>query len=239
MAQQPIRNFGSVTKISGQPPGLNTGQGTGGNAAVGDVLLTRTFTNDNGEQTGQMTNKVGSATIITPSTSDQTIAQGYYGGAAGDGKVLAVANASAGNIKSGVVIAGVTGTYVGGALNDTAYQVNFNLLNGRGINTYNNLNGSFRKLYSTVMPISGTTYVIVIQTSPPGGGVYCDAQVYKNGVAYGTHQRDYNAISFSQQLAFQAGDTCELWASKDSGSAASASYNIYIYSDSWAVTSSV
>jgi len=63
--------------------------------------------------TGTVVEKIGSATVITPSTADQTIPAGRYGGAAGDGKVLAVANASAGNIKDGVVIAGVTGTYDG------------------------------------------------------------------------------------------------------------------------------
>lgn len=85
-----------------------------GNASVGDVLSGKTFynTDSNTKLTGTMTNKVGSATVITPSTVDQTIAQGYYGGASGDGKVLAVANAVAENIRSGVVIAGVTGNVV-------------------------------------------------------------------------------------------------------------------------------
>lgn len=67
------------------------------------------FVNGN-KVTGTVVEKVGSATVITPSTADQAIPAGRYSGATGDGKVLAVANAAAGNIKSGVVIAGVTGT---------------------------------------------------------------------------------------------------------------------------------
>jgi hypothetical protein len=53
--------------------------------------------------------KLGSGTIITPSTSDQAIPQGYYGGVVGDGKVAGSSNLVAGNIKSGVSIFGVTG----------------------------------------------------------------------------------------------------------------------------------
>jgi len=49
-----VRKFGSVTNINAQPPGLNTGQGTGGNATAADVVLNKTFTNDVGEQVGSL-----------------------------------------------------------------------------------------------------------------------------------------------------------------------------------------
>lgn len=86
-----------------------------GNAAVGDVLSGKTFynTSPSSKLTGTMTSKVGSATVITPSTADQTIPAGYYGGAAGDGKVSGDADLVAGNIKSGVNIFGVSGTFLG------------------------------------------------------------------------------------------------------------------------------
>jgi hypothetical protein len=89
------------------------GEGGSGNAQPSDVLSGKTFTNDSGEQTGTMPNKVGSGTIITPSTSDIAIPRGYYGGALADGKVKGDANLIASNIKSGVSIFGVTGSFSG------------------------------------------------------------------------------------------------------------------------------
>jgi len=87
------------------------GSDAAGNAIPADVLSGKTFTNDAGDQTGTMTNKVGSATVITPGTADQTIPQGYYGGATGDGKVLGDSDLVASNIKNGVDIFGVTGSF--------------------------------------------------------------------------------------------------------------------------------
>lgn len=82
-----------------------------GNAQPADVLNTKTFYNTDAKNKvpGTMTNKVGSGTVITPSSSEQTIPQGYYGGAAGDGKVAAVIVPVA-NVLSGTTIAGQTGT---------------------------------------------------------------------------------------------------------------------------------
>lgn len=83
-----------------------------GTSAVGDVLSGKTFYSSTANKlTGTMANKVSSATVFTPSTSDQAITQGYYGGAAGDGKVLGDADLAAANIKNGADIFGVTGTY--------------------------------------------------------------------------------------------------------------------------------
>jgi hypothetical protein len=90
------------------------GEGGGGTAQPEDVLSGKTFTNDSGEQTGTMPNKVGSGTIITPSTSDIAIPQGYYGGALTDGKVKGDPNLIASNIKQGVSIFGVVGSLIQG-----------------------------------------------------------------------------------------------------------------------------
>jgi hypothetical protein len=68
---------------------------------------------------GEMTNKVGSATSFTPSTADQAITQGYYGGALGDGKVLGDVNLVTGNIKTGATIFGVSGSAPGPGLPKT------------------------------------------------------------------------------------------------------------------------
>ncbi len=87
-------------------------QGEGGEygtAVAAEVLAGKTIGTDAGIVTGTMPNKVGSSTVITPSGSDQTIPQGYYGGAAGDGKVAAVIVPVA-NVLSGTTIAGQAGT---------------------------------------------------------------------------------------------------------------------------------
>ncbi|MGD9678441.1 MAG: hypothetical protein AB7V16_08870 [Vulcanibacillus sp.] len=67
------------------------GEGGGGNATASDLLSGKTATVDSGQIIGTMPNKVGSATIITPSGIEQIIPQGYYGGSANDGKVLSLA----------------------------------------------------------------------------------------------------------------------------------------------------
>jgi len=87
-----------------------------GDAVVANVLSGKTFynTDPNTKLTGTMTNKVGSATVFTPTTTDVAITAGYYGGAVGDGKVTGDADLVAGNIKNGVDIFGVTGTYASG-----------------------------------------------------------------------------------------------------------------------------
>ena len=86
---------------------------SGGDALVGDVLIGKTFfggsQSDWNTKTGTMPNKVGSATIFTPSITDQAITQGYYGGVVGDGKVLGDTDLISSNIKSGINIFGVDG----------------------------------------------------------------------------------------------------------------------------------
>lgn len=77
--------------------------------AVGTVLSGKKGFVNGALITGTMVNKVGTTTVITPSTADQAIAQGYYSGVVGDGKVSGDANLVTGNIKSGITIFGVAG----------------------------------------------------------------------------------------------------------------------------------
>ena len=78
-----------------------------GNAQVGDVLSGQTFSNASSTGlTGTMPNR--GAVNYTPTTSDQTIDEGYHNGS---GVVGGDADLAAGNIKSGVNIFGVGGTY--------------------------------------------------------------------------------------------------------------------------------
>jgi hypothetical protein len=83
-----------------------TGIIASGNAGAADVLTGKTFSNTGAAGVaGTMANN-GAVSII-PSTSAQTIAEGYHNGA---GTVAGDTDLVAGNIKNGVNIFGVTGT---------------------------------------------------------------------------------------------------------------------------------
>lgn len=86
------------------------GEGGGGTAQPGDVLSGKTFTNDDGEQSGTMVNRGAVNQTITTQGGQFTIPAGYHNG---QGKVTAnFANLTAGNIKKGVNVGGVVGTVV-------------------------------------------------------------------------------------------------------------------------------
>lgn len=86
-----------------------------GNAAVGDVLITKTFSNATGTgKTGTMPNN-GTVTMVIDAVADViAIDAGYH---SGDGTIsldpVEAAKIIAGNIKDGVTILGVLGTYTG------------------------------------------------------------------------------------------------------------------------------
>ncbi|MCP4364575.1 MAG: DUF1566 domain-containing protein, partial [Planctomycetes bacterium] len=77
-----------------------------GDAAAGDVLTGKTFSNAGAAGvSGTMADN--GAVSMTPGTSAQTVAAGYHNGS---GTVAGDADLAVGNIKSGVDIFGVTGT---------------------------------------------------------------------------------------------------------------------------------
>ena len=79
-----------------------------GTAVAGEVLLGKTFSNASGAGTGSMPNN--GALTFTPGTAAQTIPAGYHNGS---GTVVGDTDLTAGNIKNGVNIFGVTGEYRG------------------------------------------------------------------------------------------------------------------------------
>lgn len=86
-------------------------------ALVGEVLATKTFHARGSALTGTMTNNGAVTGTISTKAGQYTIPQGYHDGS---GKVSISSTEQskiiAGNIKSGVQILGVTGTYSGEAI---------------------------------------------------------------------------------------------------------------------------
>lgn len=90
-----------------------------GDAAASDVLSGKTFTSSAGlNATGSIPSKT--AATYTPGTADQTISSGQY--LSGAQTIKGDANLVAGNIKSGVSIFGVAGTYKGSGGSSSGVQ---------------------------------------------------------------------------------------------------------------------
>lgn len=87
------------------------------NATEGDILLGKTAYVNGKKKTGSMPNKGAVTGVIATKSMELTIAEGYHNGS---GKVsispTEQAKIIAGNIKAGVTILGVEGTYSGAAI---------------------------------------------------------------------------------------------------------------------------
>lgn len=92
--------------------------GSSGNATASDLLSGKTATVITGDITGTMPNN--GTVNITPSTTNQTIAQGYH---SGSGVIYGDSDLVSSNIKNGVNIFGVTGTALIPSGTATASQV--------------------------------------------------------------------------------------------------------------------
>ena len=127
-----------------------------GDAVAANVLSGKTFINDTGQLvTGTMVNR-GSKTF-TPSTSNQTAAAGYYSNITCN----AVSNLSAGNIKSGVVVGGVTGTcayYTVTSPGNTTWIAATTISD----KSWGNTNGSYINIHtSNAAPATGTYNIYI------------------------------------------------------------------------------
>ena len=109
-----------VNSLTSELAGKVTPAGT---AVAGNVLTGKTFINSTGQVvTGTMANQ--GAKTFTPSASKQTGAAGYYSSVTCN----AVSNLTAANIKSGVTVGGVTGTYKGPAIKaGTTCQIHYHV----------------------------------------------------------------------------------------------------------------
>lgn len=90
------------------------GEGGSGTAQPSHVLSGKTFTNDDGEQVGTMVDRAGDTEALSSAVSGTTLrlraSEGYRDGV-NDFVTLTDSNFIASNIKSGVTIHGLTGTY--------------------------------------------------------------------------------------------------------------------------------
>lgn len=92
-----------------------------GNATDTQVLDGVTYSNASGASTGTMTNN-GGGSIITPTTTNQNVAAGYWSSA---NTVQGDADLTAGNIKQGVTLFGVDGTLYNAAVPKTGQTISY------------------------------------------------------------------------------------------------------------------
>lgn len=114
------------------------GEGGEGTAIAGDVLVNKTFTNDQGTFTGTMPNKTGHVTAAGITRSGTTLRlrpeAGYYPGNTLNSVQSADSNFIAANIAEGKSIFGLSGTHKGGwtIMDATAYLTESHTLSGSG-----------------------------------------------------------------------------------------------------------
>lgn len=141
-----------------------------GNATAANVLSSKTFTSSAGLRVaGTIPSKA--AQSYRPTTSAQTIASGQY--LSGTQTIQGDANLKAANIKKGVSIFGVTGTYEGGfpsvsvtVVNNSSYQIELRniatLKSGSSHNNYVNVSANSRQTFETT---PGAIFLIIARNN--------------------------------------------------------------------------
>ena len=203
--------------------------GLSGTAVASDVLSGKTFYNSSGNLvTGSMPNRGAVSQTITSQGGSYTIPAGYHNGS---GKVTAsFSNLSAGNIKTGVNIGGVTGTFTsdatavaGNILSGKTAYVNGNKVTGtmpnRGSQTTTlNITGASKPTKSiSAGYISASTITAQVDSSK--------ANIIKKGETLGGCEGTYDA---HQIYTYTPADPVELgyWRSSDGTGIKSFSWNI-------------
>ncbi|MCI1615970.1 MAG: hypothetical protein LKH86_24710, partial [Heyndrickxia oleronia] len=184
------------------------GEGGSGNAQPSDVLSGKTFTNDSGEQTGTMPNN--GAITITPTTTDQAIPQGYHNGS---GKVKGSPNLIAPNIKKGVNIFDVIGSFVEVQPGDA---IVFSAINNASTSSK-----SMVKVKEIIVSVGRVYRVSFDLNSTNGYTAY--AQIYVNGTPRGTLRQTNSSsdVKFTEDIELQDNDALQIYA-RISGSSYSA-----------------
>jgi hypothetical protein len=91
---------------------------------------------------------------------------------------------------------------------------------------------SYVKKKSFVMNASGT-FRVKFTLNGDGSGYNYYGRIYKNGVAFGTERTKNGVVAtvYSEDLAFNAGDTCELWLKTANATINCIAYYFRIYFD--------
>lgn len=167
-------------------------------AAEGDVLSGKTFYSGGSKKTGTMPNR--GAVVITPSTQNQVIAQGYHNG---QGYVKGDANLKPVNIRYGVSIFGVAGSYCTTVASDT---LRLSADTERSTDSM-----SFIKVKEIRVGRTGFYRVSYELYSPDD--FWATGQIYRNGQPYGSVQstRRGRYDKFTEDLFFWAGDLVQLY----------------------------
>lgn len=132
-------------------------------ATAADILSGATAYKNGQKLTGTMPNRGGVSGTITSISTDYTIQAGYHDGS---GKVSVDSTGiSAGNIKSGITILGVEGTYTGEAivaesLTVTPYTTSQTITPGTGVDYFSQVNVSAIAYTETDNSAGGVTVEI-------------------------------------------------------------------------------
>lgn len=132
-------------------------------ATAADILYGVTAYKNGQKLTGTMPNRGGVTGTITSISTDYTIQAGYHDGS---GKVSVDSTGiSAGNIKSGITILGVEGTYTGEAivaesLSVTPYTTSQTITPGTGVDYFSQVNVSAIAYTETDNSAGGVTVEI-------------------------------------------------------------------------------
>jgi hypothetical protein len=167
-------------------------------AGTGDVLSGKTFYAGGAKKTGTMPNR--GAVVITPGTQNQAIPAGYHNG---QGYVKGDANLKPENIRQGVSIFGVAGSYCTTVASDT---LRLSADTERSTNSM-----SFIKVKEIRVGRTGIYRVSYELRSP--SGIAAIGRIYRNGLPYGS-ERTVSGGSYSkftEDLFFRAGDLVQLY----------------------------
>jgi hypothetical protein len=177
-----------------------------GDAVAGDVLAGKKFSNDDDTGiVGTMPSKVGSATVITPSGSDQAIPQGYYDGLITSGKVSGRS-----------VTAGDVAILSNNAEVDTAQA------------------SVFTKIKEIRIHASGTIRVKFDLRSTTSSANLVRAKIYVNGIAVGTERSTTStgATTYTEDITVNAEDLIQIYKKDYSGSVRALVSNFNLFSNS-------
>ena len=176
------------------------------NAVAGDILSGKTGYVNGSKITGNIASK-GAATY-TPGTTDQTITAGQY--LSGAQTIAGDADLVAGNIKTGVGIFGVTGTFGDGVAGNTVIA---------DASTPRYFDSTAYKKYKEITVSRKVTYRVVMELGSPSFPCSCYGRIYKNGSAYGTERflNNDTVTLISEDLVFSAGDKVQFYGKCDTG----------------------